>query len=527
MRNIVLTGIGLLSAVASSVAEQKPNIIIYFADDISARELPVYGSSVWSPPRGGNTTDPRYRAQTPILEKMSKEGCWFQTAWASTVCSPSRAMMMTGRYAHMHKWWNNKDLGRITSIPGDHRPWPLYDSSPLSMGQVAKESGYASLWVGKTQMHGGELERFGFDEGCFTPSGEAVAEEYPFSDFQLVYKKKDGKRVLIDKDNGQVVNTYKQQSWYFKPLVALMNYPGTNKEFVNWPYSEEDKKEYSTSTYGPDVELKFAFDFMERKVKEKKPFFIYHTSHLGHDAFDFLHPEVNAKWPGTPKIHWDGTKYIREKTWITGSNGKYDTHGTVTDSGIHHMINYIDYQLWQYLQELKELGTDQNTIIIFCADNGTSGYGKNSPVCQKGVHVPFLVFAPKDYLTKHGEQDVLVNIADVLPTIAEISGFKFPDSYEINGVSLLPYLTTSTDKHRDWIYSYHKEKQLIRGQHIMKDGLGTWFDVSDQPKDLISYPVIKDWNNVPNEYVKERNALEAILPRFDLHDTEHDEPLIK
>lgn len=39
MRNLVLTGIGLLSAVTSAVAKQKPNIIIYFADDISAREI--------------------------------------------------------------------------------------------------------------------------------------------------------------------------------------------------------------------------------------------------------------------------------------------------------------------------------------------------------------------------------------------------------------------------------------------------------------------------------------------------------
>lgn len=89
---------------------KKPNIVVVFADDISAREIPVYGSSVWSkPPQGGNSSDERYRARTPVLDKLANTGVWIKTAWASTVCMPSRAMMMTGRYGHVHKWWNNKD----------------------------------------------------------------------------------------------------------------------------------------------------------------------------------------------------------------------------------------------------------------------------------------------------------------------------------------------------------------------------------------------------------------------------------
>ena len=46
---------------------------------------------------------------------------------------------------------------------------------------------------------------------------------------------------------------------------------------------------------------KYIFDFMERKSKQDEPFFIYHTSHLGHDAWDFLNPSSEGKWPGTTK----------------------------------------------------------------------------------------------------------------------------------------------------------------------------------------------------------------------------------
>jgi arylsulfatase A-like enzyme len=76
----------------------------------------------------------------------------------------------------------------------------------------------------------------------------------------------------------------------------------------------------------------------------------------------------------------------------------------VTEPGIQSHINYLDYQMWLYRNKLKEMGIEDNTVVIFCADNGTSGYGKNSHDRQKGVHVPMMIFAPG--MTKHGEQDV-------------------------------------------------------------------------------------------------------------------------
>ena len=58
----------------------------------------------------------------------------------------------------------------------------------------------------------------------------------------------------------------------------------------------------------------------------------------------------------------------------------------------------------------------------------------------------------------------------------------------------------------------------------MKDGKGKWWDVSAEPDDLISFPEIKDWNVVSDAHRNERDALLAILPQFNLHETEHDAP---
>lgn len=521
MKRRVLDWMATLCCIGSlhGAAPERPNIILLFADDISARELPVYGSSVWTDPWRKDTSDPRYRAQTPALDQLAKEGCWITTPWAATVCSPSRAMMMTGRYAHIHKWWDNKDKGLYEDGKGNLAVWPLYESSPLQLGHVARKAGYGTYWAGKTQM-AGDLTRFGFDEGCFTP-GSLEDRDNPYTDFKMYYRKVDGLRTLINADTGSVIDTYLQHGWYWFPHVRLMNQPGS-PQFCWWPNTDEAREQFGLNTYGPDVEQEFIFDFMERQKAAGRPFFIYHTSHLGHDAFDWFKPDSESSWPGTPIVEWKGDRYVRTGPNVTGDKGVYDTRGTVTGPGIHNHINYLDYQVWRYRQKLGEMGVADKTMIIFCADNGTGGYGKHSPDRQKGTHVPLIIYTPG--MTKHGRQDVLVNMADFLPTLAELTGVEFPTGYEINGESLVPFLFGERPAHRDWVYGYQGARQIIRGSRVMRDGSGKWWDVTARPPDLISFPAIEDWSSVSEEHRVERDVLIAILSRFDKHAVERDAP---
>ncbi|MGY6649694.1 sulfatase-like hydrolase/transferase [Wenyingzhuangia sp. IMCC45574] len=523
----------LLLAAVSAVAQKskKPNIILILADDISAREFPIYKSDTWSAVDGNkNSQDPKIRAKTPVLDKVAKEGMYVKTAWASVVCSPSRAMLMTGRYPHLHKWWGNANIGKYTDEKGNLGSYPLFASSPLTIGHVAKKGGYATMWSGKSQMRTKSLDKFGFDEGVFTPGESAIESigENPYSNFTLTQKKVNGKKALYNEDTGKPLDYpyYASSSWYWKPHVMLMNHPSSKKQFEWWPNTKKTRKKYGVNTYGPDVELDFIFDFMDRKVKEDKPFFVYHTTHLGHAAMNYLNPKrPDLKWIETPKITWENGKYTRVEPNITGANGVYNTNNSLSPSGIHSHVNYLDYQMWLYLKKLKKLKIDKNTLIIFCADNGSSRYGKNNPESQKGTHVPFMVYGPGFNFTKKGEQDVLMNLSDILPTIADIVGFKFPKDYEINGESMIPFLTTDKKTHRDWVYGYKDNLQIIRGEKVLKDGLNKWYDVRKYPSDLISFPEIKDWSTVDKELLKERDYLNGLLPDFNKFDEAKHGPL--
>lgn len=514
--------LALLSSTA--LAKEKPNVVVIFADDISAREFPIYGSSVWSKPDGGDCSDQKYRAQTPVIDRLAKEGCWIKTCWAATVSSPSRAQMMTGRYAHLHKWWHNKDTGEWVNAKGKVEKWPLYESSPLQLGKLAQNAGYATFWGGKTQMPYcvDNIDKYGFDEGCYTP-GELTGANSDLTDFRMerVKNKKGTYRIV---DSGREVETYMQISYYWKPSVVLVNNPECKDKCTIWPNTATSKKEFGLNTYGPDVEQKFIFDFMDREKKQNKPFFIYHTTHLGHAAYNFFLPDTKTKWPGTPKVKWVNGKYVRTTPNVTGNGGVYDLHNSITEPGINNHVNYIDYLVWRYLQKLKELGIEKNTVLIICADNGTSDYGKASPDLQKGTHVPMIIYAPGLKMKKHGEQDILMNIADVLPTVADLANIKIPSDYPINGVSILPYLTTDKKDHRDWVYAYRNDMQLSRGKTVMKDGRDKWYDVTKNPKDLISFPQITDWSKASPEQIAERDKLIGVMKQFDLYKKEHDAP---
>ena len=79
----ILAGLILLSGLTTSVLSRQPNILLIMADDLGAEALPCYGNTVFT---------------APHLDKMAEEGARFDNAYSTPVCSPTRAMILTGLY---------------------------------------------------------------------------------------------------------------------------------------------------------------------------------------------------------------------------------------------------------------------------------------------------------------------------------------------------------------------------------------------------------------------------------------------
>lgn len=475
-----------------AASKKKPNVIVIMADDISAREFPAYNSTLFSQRQRG-------RAVTPMFDKIARDGCFIETAWAATMCKPSRVMAMTGRYSKDTKWWDNRYIGRRNPVvrngqlQGD--TYAVTDSSPLMIGHVSRESGYANTWVGKVHIaYGSNIADFGFDEGyfCFPPAGLDVPRNAP-----PVLRRNGGSSVF-------------DESFFWWPKVITMNVPDrlTNLRPQHDPrFPAFDYVQTSLSDYAPKMELEYIMNFMDRAQAKDDPFFVYYTPNLGHETFDHFNGFANS-WPGTPIVRWNAQTesytHLQHNCWANGPwNGPNTRYfgSNITGPGIRYHIQYLDYQMWRLVEKLKQIGELDNTVILFMADNGTltmdrvndGPVHKTSPVKQRGVRVPYFVYAPGYPNLVKGLRRIRTDLTDILPTLAELMEYPLPndDVYNIDGQSLWPYLTGKTTSHREWIYSFRgQNSQFIRNGVVMKDANDVWYSVRNEPADHDSYPRI-------------------------------------
>jgi arylsulfatase A len=202
---MIAAGASLLAPTSALAAKNRnPNILLIMADDLGAEVLPCYGNTVYS---------------TPHLDRMASEGALFKNAFTSPVCSPTRAMILTGLHPN-----RSGVLERLDS-PLDRREGNNRLPSHLkTFGHVFQSAGYATAIAGK--WHLGDFQKYpdqpeshGFDEHC------------------LWVQYWDGKR----------------RSRYFGPH--------------NW---ENGKfKMHGQEVFGPDYYCDFLIDFMERNRKRQ------------------------------------------------------------------------------------------------------------------------------------------------------------------------------------------------------------------------------------------------------------------
>ena len=134
---------------ASMAANVRPNLIVIMADDLSSVHMGLYGDR---------------EAPTPNLNRLAREGAWFRTCWATPICSPSRAQIMTGRFGTRTGWYHN----------GMKPKGPLA-SKHLTIGEVFRDNGYATAVVGKWQVPGTQDEH-GFDENYMWLGGHNLCK---------------------------------------------------------------------------------------------------------------------------------------------------------------------------------------------------------------------------------------------------------------------------------------------------------------------------------------------------------------
>ncbi len=350
----------LLAAQASATT---PNFLIIFTDDHGYGDVSTYHAS---------------DVQTPHIDQLAKEGMLFTRMRANcTVCSPSRAALLTGRYPDR------------AGVPGVIRTqaansWGYLNPKVPTLADELKKAGYQTAIIGKWHL------------GLESPN---LPNERGFDFFHGFL--------------GDMMDSYTSH------LREGNNYMRLNSEVI-------DPKGHATDLFSA-----WAGDyFKERAQKKDGPFFLYLAFNAPHFPM-----EPPAEWLDRVKKRAPQLEAARAKNVA--------------------FVEHLDDRIGQVLAALKETGLDQNTVVVFSADNGGSlPHAQNNAPWRDGkqshydggLRIPFMVRWP-GHVQPGSRSDYAGLNFDLFPTFLEIAG-KTPGP-DLDAVSLVPVLEGKTLKNEE------------------------------------------------------------------------------
>ncbi|WDE96486.1 arylsulfatase [Lentisphaera profundi] len=346
----------LFIASLSSFAAERPNIVLILTDDQGYGEVAAHGNEI---------------IQTPEMDKLYHEGVRLDNYHVNSICSPSRAALVTGRYASRVGVWHT--LGGRNIIRKDEK----------TMADHFSTAGYTTGMVGKWHLG---------DNAPYRPEDRG---------FQDVFRIGGG-------SIGQLPDYWKNNLWD--------GHYWHNDQWVK------------TKGFCTDVQFDYAIDFIEKN--QQKSFFLF----------------VSTTAPHSP----------------TGADKKYlePYEKAGLDKGIcafYGMVTNIDDNIGRLRNKLRELKLEENTIVIFCSDNGSACdkkgdsfnggmNGKKGSLYDGGHRVPCFLYWPKGGWVGGKQLDQLTAHIDLLPTLLAACAIKDSLGVKFDGIDLQQIIANPAKK---------------------------------------------------------------------------------
>lgn len=471
--NLSALALLLLAAFMASCSKpaeekKKPNIIFIFSDDHAYQAIGAYGNTL---------------AKTPNIDRIAQEGALLKNNLVTnSICGPSRATLLTGKYSHKNGYKRNDRT--------------LFDVSQFLFPRALQESGYQTAYVGK--LHLNSLPE-GFDYWNILP-GQG---HYYNPDF--IGQTKDTVR-----HEGYVTDLITRFSldWLnqrdpSRPFFMVIGHKATHRE---WQPSVEDIGAYD------DVEFPIPSTFYDnyegRLAAKEQDMSIEKTMRMLEDlkvdldidnAFGFrrLGPEQRAKL----KEYYAGVSRDFHSRKLSGralTEWKFQRYMKDYLS----TANALDRNIGKVLEYLKENGLEENTVVIYASDQGfylgEHGWFDKRFIYEESLKTPFVIRYPG--VIKPGTiiDDLIANI-DWAPTVLDLAGLSAPA--EVQGKSFLPLLTgeKKSAEWRDAVYYHYYE--FPQPHHVYPHfglrteryklvrfygGIDTWelYDLQNDPQEM-------------------------------------------
>ena len=452
--------------------DSRPNIILILADDMGYNDISLHN---------GGAADGTL--ETPHIDSLAKNGVWFNKGYAANAtCAPSRASIMTGRYATRFgfeftpvpdlgqlviRWLAEEDddnlRARIDNEIARNLPSFVDQGMPsdqITIAEILKTQGYYTAHIGKWHLgHSSGMSPLdqGFDDSLSLAGAYYLPEDHP------------------DVVNAKFETSIDKMVWSGGQYAARFN----------------DSNYFTPDKYVTDYYTDEAIKVIEKN--KNRPFFLY----LSHWA---IHNPLQA-------IRSD----VEQMSHMSGHNLK-------VYSG---MIRALDRSVGEIIRTLKELNIYGRTLIFFTSDNGGANYieledinkpfrGWKISFFEGGIRVPFILSWP-DQIDPGLKFDKPVHHFDIFSTIASAANVQMPMDRKIDGVDLMPYIKGEkiTNPHQTlfWRSGNHQAVLHENWKYLIskKEGTKWLFDTDQDPLER---------NNLININPEKTSQIENLLAMF-------------
>jgi len=356
--------------------------------------------------------------ETPNIDRLAGEGVRFTQAYAaSPICSPTRASIMTGK--------NPARINLTQWIGGPGNPDYLRNL-PLEevlFPELLKEAGYTNIFLGKWHLNNRE------GEGTYWPDKQGF-------DINIAGHWRGGLYI---------------PNKYFAPwdIPNLQN--GPDGEYMTDRLAQE------------------AVDFIDSHAEN--PFLLYLSFYSVHAPFNAPEDRVEKYIRKKEKLALtDEERYGQEE--MPGKSFKYrksQDHPTYAA-----MVESMDMAVGRVLDQLKEKGIENNTVVIFFSDNGGLSTSEGIPTAntplrtgkgwlyEGGIREPAIIKWPGEAVPGT-VSDALITSMDFYPTILEMAGIPLRSDLHMDGESLVPLLKKEEAELHDAVYFHYPHRSNQRG----------------------------------------------------------------
>ena len=416
-----------LPALTSSLLAADPgartNILYIMTDDHAAHALSCYGSRI---------------NKTPNLDRIATGGMRFEDCFVTnSLCGPSRATLLTGKYSHMNGFRDNK-------------PDAKFNGSQVTFPKMLQKAGYQTGMIGKWHLGS---DPTGFDHWSILPGQGRYIDPVFIENGQRKVVKGYATDVITDK-----ALDFMKTRQTEKPFCLLYHHKAPHRE-----WTPDDKHGQLYEDQDIPVPETFDDDYKNRASAASKQEMTIER-HL--TATDLKQP-IPPGLEGAALKKWKYERFIKDYLRCIAS----------VDDNVGRVLDYLDTS-----------GLSENTIVVYTADNGfflgDHGWFDKRFMYEESLRVPLLIRYPGKIVAGSVSKDLVIN-ADFAPTFLDYAGIPAPA--DVQGRSLRPILEGKAPA--DWRKSvYYHYYEFPQPHHVHPH-----YGVRTDRYKLINYYTLKEW----------------------------------